>query len=351
MPAAPVRAGPAARSATAAAAADARTAPPCPDPAGTAPPRTATRTPRTPAHIDPPAHRPALDLLRRHVIRGPQVLPGPGQRRRRQRPLGQPEIRQAHMIRPALPRIHQNVRRLDIPVHQARRMRRIQRGGHRGDDRRRPLRRQRGRAGAAACARPRRGTNRITMNSTPSASPASCTGMICGSSTAAAARDSRKNRCRNPAYAARAGARTFSATRRPSRSSRARNTTAIPPAPTCSSSRYPRPASPAPGRPATRRHPPRHPRSPRLHRSPAARCPSAPPGTAGAHTGPGATRTNARGQGPLPVSGPACHDTAGRPATGDTRRTGLDPVAAALCERSAPGPNVAHQALTAEKPG
>src|SRR6516164_10807791 len=35
------------------------------------------------------------------------------------------------------------------------------------------------------------------MNSTPSASPASNTGMMCGSSTAAAARDSRMNRCRN----------------------------------------------------------------------------------------------------------------------------------------------------------
>ena len=77
------------------------------------------------------------------------------------------------------------------------------------------------------------------MYSTPSASPAPYTGMMCGSSTAAAARDSRMNRCRNASSAASAGDRIFSATRRPSRSSRARNTTAIPPAPICSSITYP----------------------------------------------------------------------------------------------------------------
>ena len=53
------------------------------------------------------------------------------------------------------------------------------------------------------------------MNSTPSASPASYTGMMCGSSTAAAARDSRMNRCLNPSSAASCGASTFSATSRP----------------------------------------------------------------------------------------------------------------------------------------
>ena len=45
-------------------------------------------------------------------------------------------------------------------------------------------------------------TNRIAMNSTPSASPASYTGMMCGSSTAAAARDSAINRRRNAGSAA-----------------------------------------------------------------------------------------------------------------------------------------------------
>ena len=89
------------------------------------------------------------------------------------------------------------------------------------------------------------GTYRIAMNSTPPASPASNTGIMCGSSTAAAARDSRRNRPRNSASAASAGARTFSATGRPSRSSRARNTTAIPPSPTCSSRRYPATREPA----------------------------------------------------------------------------------------------------------
>ena len=84
------------------------------------------------------------------------------------------------------------------------------------------------------------GTRRIAMNSAPAAvSPASNTGMMCGSSTAAAARDSRMNRCRDSPSPASAGARTFSATSRCSRSSRARNTTAIPPWPICSSSQYP----------------------------------------------------------------------------------------------------------------
>ena len=83
------------------------------------------------------------------------------------------------------------------------------------------------------------GTYRMAMNSTPSASPASNTGMMCGSSTAAADRDSRMKRCRNASSVARPGARILSATCRLSRSSWARNTTDIPPRPICSSSRYP----------------------------------------------------------------------------------------------------------------
>jgi hypothetical protein len=82
------------------------------------------------------------------------------------------------------------------------------------------------------------GTYRIAMYSIPSASPASNTGMICGSSTAAAARDSRMNRVRNASSAASTGARTFSATSRSSRSSRARYTAAMPPRPSSCSSRY-----------------------------------------------------------------------------------------------------------------
>ena len=88
-------------------------------------------------------------------------------------------------------------------------------------------------------------TNRIAMNSTPSASPASYIGMMCGSSTFAAARDSAMNRRRNSWSSAISGTRIFSATSRPSRSSRARNTTAIPPAPIRSSSRYPASSEPA----------------------------------------------------------------------------------------------------------
>ena len=105
-----------------------------------------------------------------------------------------------------------------------------------------------GGSGPSRASTPRRSppcTNRIAMNSTPPASPASYIGMMCGSSTAAAARDSAMNRRRNAGSAAIAGARIFSATSRPSRSSRARNTTAIPPAPTCASSRYPAISEPA----------------------------------------------------------------------------------------------------------
>ncbi len=108
------------------------------------------------------------------------------------------------------------------------------------------------RAGAGAPSRasiPRRSpprTKRIAMNSAPAASPASYTGMMCGSSTFAAARDSARNRRRNAGSAARAGPRIFSATSRSSRTSRARNTTAIPPVPASASSRYP--ATSEPGR-------------------------------------------------------------------------------------------------------
>ena len=60
-------------------------------------------------------------------------------------------------------------------------------------------------------------TNRIAMNCTPSASPASYTGMMCGWSTAATARASRTNRF----LSASSPASTLSATTRPRRSSRA----------------------------------------------------------------------------------------------------------------------------------
>ena len=138
-------------------------------------------------------------------------------------------------------------------------------------------------SGPCSCSRVRTsppGTYRIAMNSTPLASPASCTGMMCGSSTAAAALDSRRNRCRNAASDASPGASSFSATRRPSRSSTARNTTAIPPAPTCSSSRYPPTREPAARPASTAPAPPGAPRSPRLQRPRTARCLNRPSGPA-----------------------------------------------------------------------
>ena len=65
-----------------------------------------------------------------------------------------------------------------------------------------------GGSGPSRCKSPRTSppdTYRIAMNNTPPASPASYTGMMCGSSTAAAARDSRRNRRRNPGSPASPG--------------------------------------------------------------------------------------------------------------------------------------------------
>ena len=79
-------------------------------------------------------------------------------------------------------------------------MRRIQRRSCRRDDPGRPPGRQRPSRRTRIRTSPP-GTYRIARNSTPPASPASNTGRICGSSTAAAIRDSRKNRARNSASA------------------------------------------------------------------------------------------------------------------------------------------------------
>ena len=59
----------------------------------------------------------------------------------------------------------------------------------------------------------------MAMNSTPLASPASKIGMMLGWSTAAAVRDSRMNRCRNPSSWASCGVSTLRATGRSSRMS------------------------------------------------------------------------------------------------------------------------------------
>src|ERR1022692_2241800 len=112
------------------------------------------------------------------------------------------------------------------------------------------------------------GTNRMAMNKNPSVSPASYTGMMCGSSTAAAALDSLMNRFLKASSAARAGDSTFSATRRSSRSSTALKTTAIPPAPIRSSSRYPATSDPAANLASS---PPAPPEKASLNVSPSAR--------------------------------------------------------------------------------
>ena len=81
------------------------------------------------------ADRLALDLLRRGVVGRAEELPGGGDARRGQRPLAEPEVGEVHVIGPARPGVQQHVRGLDVPVHQARRVRRVQRRGDRRDDR------------------------------------------------------------------------------------------------------------------------------------------------------------------------------------------------------------------------
>src|SRR5579859_910093 len=103
--------------------------------------------------------------------------------------------------------------------------------------------------GPSSLSRPRRSpprAKRIAMNSTPAASPASKTGMTWGWSVIAVACDSRRKRARNWRSLANVGARTFSATVRPSRSSCARKTVAIAVRLISASIRYP--AMTVPGR-------------------------------------------------------------------------------------------------------
>src|ERR1700760_652432 len=91
----------------------------------------------------------------------------------------------------------------------------------------------------------------MAMYSTPPASPAEKIGMMCGWSTAAAARDSRMNRRRNASSCANRGARIFSATSRSRRAARGREEAAMPPKPICASTWYPATSAPA-GRSAGR---------------------------------------------------------------------------------------------------
>lgn len=80
-------------------------------------------------------------------------------------------------------------------------------------------------------------TNFIARKATPSASPASNTGMMCGWSRLAAAMPSRAKRSRNVASDESCAETTFSATVRCSESWVARYTTACPPRPISASTR------------------------------------------------------------------------------------------------------------------
>ncbi len=90
-----------------------------------------------------PVDQEALDLLGRGVIRRAEELPGRGESQGHLRALAQPEVRQVHVVRPPGLPVQQDVRGLDVPVHQAGRVRGVQRRRHRGDDRGHLLRGQR----------------------------------------------------------------------------------------------------------------------------------------------------------------------------------------------------------------
>ena len=86
--------------------------------------------------VSAPIYRPGFDLLGRDVVQGAQELAGRGQRADGQGPLAQPEVgevRVAGVVSPARG-IQQDVARLDVPVDQAVRMRRLQGRGDLGDD-------------------------------------------------------------------------------------------------------------------------------------------------------------------------------------------------------------------------
>ena len=89
--------------------------------------------------VCPAVDRQALDLLRCGVVGGAEELPGRGEPQRDLRALAQPEVRQVDVLRPSRPPVQQDVRGLDVTVHQADGVRGVQRGRYRGDDRRDPL--------------------------------------------------------------------------------------------------------------------------------------------------------------------------------------------------------------------
>jgi hypothetical protein len=84
-------------------------------------------------------HAPAVDLLGRRVVDGPEEQSGTGQANRPGRFLAQPEVRQVQVIGPAGGRVEQHVRRLDVAVHQSARVRRVQGRGDRRHDRGDPV--------------------------------------------------------------------------------------------------------------------------------------------------------------------------------------------------------------------
>ena len=92
--------------------------------------------------VRPAVHVPPADLLGRRVVGRAEELPGLGQPARRHHAPGQPEVGQVHVRRAAGRGVDQDVPRLDVTVHQAGGVRGVQGRGHRGDDRRRPVRPQ-----------------------------------------------------------------------------------------------------------------------------------------------------------------------------------------------------------------
>jgi hypothetical protein len=96
---------------------------------------------RVDVHPRVAAHAP--DELRRHVVQRSEQLAGPGQLRRVARLDREAEVREEGVLAPATRR-RQDVLRLDVPVHEAVRVRGVESGGDLGDEVRRARRFQRG---------------------------------------------------------------------------------------------------------------------------------------------------------------------------------------------------------------
>ena len=92
--------------------------------------------------VGAPVHLLAADLLRRDVVDGPDELAGAGQPLRGGGVLGEPEVRQVDVVA-LVAALDEDVAGLDVAVHEAAGVRRVERAPDVGDDLRRARRLQR----------------------------------------------------------------------------------------------------------------------------------------------------------------------------------------------------------------